>query len=179
VKKEPSSKERGIQYKDLLHVLRFLLLPTRGYHLTLEEYFEDPEVSMNREPCLTKCSYCMGNHPLAKYSFVRVSLVSFLSTKVFLLGLVPVAHLIKQLGTNKSKVFTTPAYKLNQGVVHALVLQLIAAGIVSIDVADELKEGTDGISITDFVVNWAISDATTDAYLAHTDDKLWSPFNYV
>jgi hypothetical protein len=121
----------------------------------------------------------MGDHPLAKYSFVWVSLVSFLSTKVFLLGPVPVAHLIKLLGTNKSKVFTTPAYKLNQGVVHALVLQLIAAGIVSIDVADESKEGTDGISITDFVVNWAISDATTDAYLAHTDDELWSPFNYV
>jgi hypothetical protein len=167
VKKELSLKERGIQYKDLLQVLRFLLLPTRCYHQTLEEYFEDPDVFMNCEPCLSKCSYCCGDHPLAKFPFVRVSLISFLSTKVFLLGPVPVAHLIKLLGTNKSKVFTTPAYKLNQGVVHALVLQLIAAGIVSIKLADGSKEGTDGLSITDFVVNWAISEGTNDAYLAH------------
>jgi superfamily II DNA helicase RecQ len=179
VKKEPSAKERAIQYDDLMHVLRFLLLPTRCYHIVLEEYFEDPEVFMNREPCLTKCSYCTGDHPLAKHAFVRVSLVSFLSTKVFLLGPVPVAHLIKSLGNNKSKVFTTPAYKLNQGVVHALVLQLIAAGIVSIDIADKSKAGTDALSITDFVVNWAIIDGTIDAYLAHTDDELWSPFNFV
>jgi hypothetical protein len=133
----------------------------------LEEYFEDPDVFMNHEPYLSKCSYCSGDRPLAKFPFVRVSLISFLSTKVFLLGPLPVAHLIKLLGTNKSKVFTTPAYKLNQGVVHALVLQLIAAGIVSIKLADGSKEGTDGLSITDFVVNWAISEGTNDAYLAH------------
>jgi hypothetical protein len=161
-----------------MHVLQFLLLPMRCYHITLEEYFKDPEVMMNCEPCHTKCSYCTGDHPLAKHTFVRVSLiVSFLSTKVFLLGPVPVAHLIKSLGNNKSKVFITPAYKLNQGVVHALVLQLIAAGIVSINIADESKAGTDALSITDFVVNWAIIDGTIDAYLAHTEDKLWSPFN--
>jgi hypothetical protein len=35
-------------------------------------------------------------------------------------------NLINFLGDNKSKVFTTPGYKLNQGVVHALVLKLMA-----------------------------------------------------
>ena len=65
---------------------------------------------MNCKPCLTKCSYCCGQHPLANPNFVRISLVSFLSIKVFFLGPVPVAQLIKCLGNNKSKIFTTPAY---------------------------------------------------------------------
>jgi hypothetical protein len=59
--------------------------------------------------------------------------VLFLSTKEILLDPVPVAKIIKCLGDNKSKIFTTPGYRLNQGVVHALVLQLIAAGLLSID----------------------------------------------
>jgi hypothetical protein len=72
---------------------------------------------------------------------------------VFLLGSVPIAKLIKCLGDNKSKVFITPGYKLNQGVVHALVLQLLAAGILSISVGDETKEGTDRLSVNNFLVN--------------------------
>jgi hypothetical protein len=64
------------------------------------------------------------------------------------------------LGNNKSKVFTTPAYKLNQGVDHALVLQLIVAVIISIYVSDETKEGTSQLSISNFMVNWAIIDSS-------------------
>jgi hypothetical protein len=147
----------------------------------LEEYFEDPNVFMNREPCQTKCSYCCGEQLLATNNFCHASLVSFLSTKVFLLRPVPVAQLIKCLGINKSKVFTMPAYKLNQGIVHALVLQLIAGSIISIFVGDESEEGTSRLSITNFVVNWAIINSTTDSdsFLAHTDDSLWSGFNYI
>jgi hypothetical protein len=61
---------------------------------------------------------------------------------MFILGPVPFAKIIKCLGENKTKVFTTPAYKLNQGVVHALVLQLLAAGIITIYVSNKTKEGT-------------------------------------
>jgi hypothetical protein len=57
-----------------------------------------------------------------------------------------VANLIKRLGDNKGKLFTTPAYKLNQGVVHALVLQLLVAGILAIYVINEDKEGIDRLS---------------------------------
>jgi hypothetical protein len=107
-------------------------------------------------------------------------LVSFLSTKVFLLGPIPVAKLIKCVGNKKSKVFTTPGYKLNQGVVHALVLQLIAAGILSIYVANETKEGNNRLLLNDFVVNWVtIIDSGDTSTLAHTNESLWGPFNCI
>jgi hypothetical protein len=160
-------------------MIRFLLLPTRCYHITLEEYFEDPDVFFNREPCYTKCSFCRGEISEATTTFRRAFLVSFLLTKVFLLGPVPIAKLIKCLGDNKSKVFTTPGYKLNQGVVHALVLQLIAAGILSILVGDETKEGTNRLAVNDFLVNWAIIESDSELSLAHTDCTLWSAFNCV
>jgi hypothetical protein len=180
IKKETSSKERSIQFNDLMSVVRFLVLPSQCYHISLEEYFKDPSIFFNREPCYTKCAFCCGDVAELTTTFRRDFLVSFLSTKVFLLGPVPVAKLIKCVGVVKSKVFLTPAYKLSQGVVHALVLQLIAAGIVSIFVADETREGTDRLSVTDFMVNWAtIIDSGDDMSLAHTDHSLWLPFNCI
>jgi superfamily II DNA helicase RecQ len=180
IKRETSVKERSIQLNDLMMVLRFLLLPSRCYHVALEEFFEDPNIFFNREPCYTKCAFCRGEVAELTTSFRRAFLVSFLSTKVFLLGPVSVAKLIKSLGDNKSKVYTTPGYKLNQGVVHALVLQLIAAGILSVYVADETKEGTERLLLNDFVVNWAtVIDSCGDASLAHTDESLWTPFNCI
>jgi hypothetical protein len=142
MKQDPLAKECCIQLNDLLDVLSFLFIPKCCYHITLEEYFKDPDVFLKCKPCHTHCSFCHGDHTNATTTFRHSFLVSFLSTKVFLLGPVPVAKIIKSLGDNKSKVFTTPGYRLNQGVVHALVLQLIGAGILSIYVLDETKEGT-------------------------------------
>jgi hypothetical protein len=56
--------------------------------------------------------YCCGEQTDATTTFWHSFLVLFLSTKVFLLGPVPVTKLIKCLGDNKSKVFTTPGYNL-------------------------------------------------------------------
>jgi hypothetical protein len=69
---------------------------------------------------IPNASFAFGEHTDATTNFWRAFLVAFLSTKVFLLGLVPVAKLIKCLGNNKSKDFTTPGYKLNQGIVDNL-----------------------------------------------------------
>ena len=66
------------------------------------------------------------------------------------------SKVIKVLGNNKGKLFTTLAYRLNQGVVHALVLQLVAANIITIYIGDLDKEGTNQLSLSDFLMNWAI-----------------------
>ena len=98
---------------------------------------------------------------------------------MFILGPVSVAKLIKLLGENKSKLFMTPGYKLTQGVVHALVLQLVGAGILSIFVHDESKEGANGLMFTDFIVNWAIVEAGDEPVLAYTDIRLWCNLNLI
>jgi hypothetical protein len=75
------------------------------------------------------------------------------------------------VGDNKSKLLTTAGHKLHQGVAHALLLQLIAAGILSVYVADETKEGTNLLSPNEFVVNWAtVVDSDDDSFLAHADN---------
>jgi hypothetical protein len=127
--------------------------------------------------------FCRGEHPGVTTPFWQAFFVSFLSTKVFLLGPVPATKLVKSLGNNKSKVFTTPGYKLNQGVVHALVLKLIAAGILSIYVFDETKdegnEGTSQLTVNNCLINWVTIDSGDDLTLAHTDNLLWSSFNFI
>jgi hypothetical protein len=114
------AKERHIQMKDLMDVLWFIVVLTQCCHITLEEYFEEPNAPKTQQPCHTKCSFCLSEHTDATTTFRCAFLVAFLSTKVFLLGLVPVAKLIKCLGNNKSTKFTTPGYKLNQGIVDNL-----------------------------------------------------------
>jgi hypothetical protein len=85
IKQQTSIKERAIQLNDLMAVLRFLMLPSQCYHVSLESYFENPEQAMNREPCHTNCSFCRGEHPELTTTFRRFVLVSFLSTRVFFL----------------------------------------------------------------------------------------------
>jgi hypothetical protein len=176
IKQEPSAKEHSIQTSNLMDVLQLLLLPNQCYHITLEAYFENPNFQGVQELCLSKCYFCHADHLELTTKFRCASLVSFLSTKAFLQGPEYVAKLVKVLGDNKGKLFATPVYKLNQGIIHALVLQLLAAGILSIYVIDEYKEGTSHLSIPNFLVNWAIFDNSDDQVLTHTNNLQWSSF---
>jgi hypothetical protein len=178
IQQVPLAKECSIQLNNLMAVLQFLLLPTQCYHISLEAHFGNSSVNIACEPCHSKCLYCRGEHPQLTTTFCRASLISFLLMKVFILSPVPVAKLVKVLEDNKSKLFTTSVSKLNQVVIHSLVLQLLAAGILAIYVDGE-KEETSHLSTSNFIVNWAIIDSDDDAVLAHTKSLLWLSFNYV
>jgi hypothetical protein len=97
-----------------MEVLQFLLLPKECYHITLKKYFENPHLQGGQEPCLSKYSFCWADHLELTTKFKCPSLVSFLSTKVFLQGPITVAKLVKLLGDNKGKLFTTPVYNLTR-----------------------------------------------------------------
>jgi hypothetical protein len=45
IKQEHVPKEHHIQMKDLMDVLWFIFVPTRCYHITLEENFEEPNAA--------------------------------------------------------------------------------------------------------------------------------------
>jgi superfamily II DNA helicase RecQ len=79
IKWETPVKERSIQLNDLMAVVRFLVLPSRCYHISLEEYFEDPSIFFNREPCYTKCAFCLGEVAELTTTFRKQRLPCFVS----------------------------------------------------------------------------------------------------
>jgi superfamily II DNA helicase RecQ len=185
IMREKKEEERAIQLKSLMEVLRFLLLPTECYHLTLELFFGDPAVPVPTLPCGrrftcgTQCSYCRRDHLDFTTPFYRSRLVHFLSTSVFLEGPASVATLIKMLGDNKKSYFPAGYSTLPRGKIHALVLQLIAAGILSlkINTTASNKIGNDRLTASDVEVNWATTYTRTETILAHEQSHRWSVLN--
>jgi hypothetical protein len=172
---ENQLSERNIQLCKLMEVLRFLLLPQNCYHLTLESYFGHPTLVQPRLPCGrlstcgNRCSYCCKDHQEFSTPFHKSKLVHFRSTKVFLQGPTTVSKMIKLLGDNKKDYFPAGYLSLPQGKIHGLALQLIAAGIVSLDIAtlSSSKVGTYRLSPSDVELNWVTTAVNNGTVLAH------------
>jgi hypothetical protein len=187
IMKEKELSERNIQLGELMEVLRFLMLPNSCYHLTLESYFGHPTLVQPRLPCgrlLTcgnRCTYCRKDHLHFSTPFHKSKLVHYLSTKVFLQGPSGVSKMIKLLGDNKKVYFPTGYSGLPQGKIHGLVLQLIAAGIVSIAIAtsSSSKVGTDSLSSSDVELNWATTIVKGETVLAHEQAHRWAMMNTI
>jgi superfamily II DNA helicase RecQ len=187
IMKAKQQSERDIQLGELMDVLRFLLLPHNCYHLTLKSYFGHPSLAQPRLPCGrlfscgNRCTYCRKDHHQFSTPFHKGKLVHYLSTKVFLQGPTGVAKMIKLLGENKKVYFPTGFSSLPQGKIHGLVLQLIAAGIVSLGIAplSSSKVGTDRLSSSDVELNWATTDVGGETVLAHEQAHRWSMMNTI
>jgi superfamily II DNA helicase RecQ len=55
---EPNITMRERQERDLMEVLRFLVLPTKCYHLSMELYLQDQENVANNNHCVEPCNVC-------------------------------------------------------------------------------------------------------------------------
>ena len=187
IMKEKQLCERNLQLGELMDVLRFLLLPQNCYHLTLESYFGHPSLIQPRLPCGrlftcgNRCTYCRKDHHEFSTPFHKSKLVRFLSTKVFLQGPIGVNKMIKLLGNNKKVFFPVGYSSLPQGKIHGLFLQLVAAGIVSLDIAtaSSLKVGTDRLSSSDVELNWATTNVADESVLACEQPHRWKLMNMI
>ena len=103
-------------------------------HTFIEDYFEYKTVT-GKPDCEHYCSFCLGHVGNCTDPFHRVKLVSFLSTFVSGSGDRPKFRaFIKALKAKKKDTFQV-GHVPNKfmGPIHALVLQLVAKGIIGIE----------------------------------------------
>lgn len=144
IKQNQDSTERDQQLIALYEVLDFLVVPKECCHSFIEKYFEY-NADTKKEPCGQYCSYCLGLVPGFTDKFLKPRLVSFLSTNVFARGkhTTSCTNFIKALKAKKEDIFhpsNVPNKKM--GLIHALALQLLSKGIITIDVVDKTKIDT-------------------------------------
>eukprot|EP00956_Cyclotella_meneghiniana_P031331 scaffold81936_cov56-Cyclotella_meneghiniana.AAC.2 len=135
----------------LTEVLRFLIIPDRCYHSFIETYFEWD--SSAKVGCGDMCSFCKGHASGFTGVFKRMQVVGIL-TKQFREKLAVSGEDLKRaLRDNKKTIFTVVPKTM--GPIHALLLQLIANGILNISVSDVSKIGQPKLTTKDVVLKLA------------------------
>ena len=137
------AKEGSIQLSQLAEVVEFLVVPSKCYHSVIEDYFERYEQSA-KSGCGSCCSFCLGENNDFTGKVYKKSILHVLLTKLFGKGKAPTCpELISALKSGKDKIFHPDNMpSKNMGQIHGLALQLLAKGIIGLDVVDKSKIGT-------------------------------------
>ena len=138
----------------MMEVLKLLLIPNTCYHTALENFFEvKPEP--NKPNCGRFCSYCGGTTSKFTGLFYRRQLMSILATKVNRQSKVTPSQFMKTLKASKSLFHPKhkPSKETGTKPYHGLVMQLIASGIIGLQVMDTTKLGTKTIANNDLAIS--------------------------
>eukprot|EP00804_Cyclotella_cryptica_P004679 CCRYP_018232-RA/>CCRYP_018232-RA protein AED:0.18 eAED:-0.09 QI:0/0/0/1/0/0/2/0/252 len=163
------ANERKRLAKNLHDVLRLLVLPSRCYHIAIEQYFEwdvhTPGV------CGNMCSYCCGETKNLTGKIHMVQLEGVLTGT--LIGKVSVTpgELKKAIKAARSKVFVEPSKQM--GPIHAVMLQLLANDIVKLGISDTSKVGKDKLSTKDVALVLTTTTINDIAKQAQTVLEMW------
>ena len=153
------AKERSIQLSQLAEVVEFLIIPSKCYHTVIEDYFERDE-QPDKSGCGSCCSFCLGENNDFTGKVYKKSILHVLLTKLFGKGKAPsCSELISTLKSGKDKIFHPVIMpKKNMGQIHGLALQLLAKGIIGLDVEDKSKIGTPHLGKKNLVIKLLNAD---------------------
>lgn len=166
----PEPSERKRLANQLLDVLCLLVIPTQCYHVSIERYFEWDVNTPGT--CNNMCSYCCGETKNLTGIFKRTQVEGVL-TGVFSAQLSVTPDVLKKaLKGARSKIFERAPKGM--GPFHALMLQLVANGIIKLGVADPNKVGTNKLTTKD--VELKLATTTLDGIVkpAQTVESMWA-----
>ena len=89
----------------LFEVIRFLVLPDKCLHKTLEHHVENPATYNYHGPCRDMCSFCTGQNIQLSGMISKTHLISALTTSIFNKSAVRADKLVALL-TNKTHINT-------------------------------------------------------------------------
>ena len=155
---------RSREERDIYEVLRFLILPTQCYHVTMEHYLEDPDTEKNTEPCDICCPFCDDTYLHFADKLHKDALIRVLQTQIYRDGNVQLINLVSIISDDKKKIkkmiygagFSTKS----QGKIHGLVLMMIALNIIEL-IIDETKIGTQYIDKSDIMTRLGVTTVQT------------------
>jgi superfamily II DNA helicase RecQ len=151
------ASERNVTWKMALDVLRCLVIPTMCYHQFIEAHFGS---NSDAGPCINHCSKCLGDCAQFTGLIYRRRLQSLL-TITFLSGKeISGAGLLTKLKKSKAEFFHEDHIPGDHDAapIHALALQLVAAGILEFDLNDKSKAGTKKLSEKNAILKLGITD---------------------
>ena len=129
------------------------------------------------------CSHCLGHTKQFTGLFHKRKLVSVLTTKIFSHTKAPPDYkdFIKSIKQKKEFIFhENNVPKKSMGPIHALLLQLVAKGIISVSISDVSKIGTDKLISKHVVICLSNTvDADGITMPAHMIDSLWEGLTYI
>ena len=145
--------------EELHQVLNFLILPSKCYHVRLEEFLENPITYKEREPCGHLCPFCTDNYKTFSNAVNRDVLLKLLRAKIFLKGSIPADTFVTFLNdkqnqhTLKERIWGKGSKSLPTGKIHGLVLMMFASGAVKLSVRDKKRIGKDFVRMKDVDVS--------------------------
>ena len=152
--RQPNPDVRNRHEKQLYEVMKSLMLPDRCYHEVVEEMFENPATYKSRGPCGNLCSYCTSDYKNFSGAISKERLVAHLQTNIFDRGAVRadkfVTFLTDKSNMNKiKKSIWGETTNAPAGMIHGLVLMLLAADLVKPQLVSKDKVGTSDIKMKD------------------------------
>jgi len=181
IQQQPNKDERNKQLESFYEVLRYLLIPNKCFHSGVESYFgEDTNSSSN--PCRDSCSFCTGIHKELTGEFNKRKLVGLLTTEFFN-GVAPKHDKFTKFVKDKRNDIFEEGQAPGKlvGPIHALCLQLIAKGLVELDINTSEKKyvGTDKLQSNHVVIRAGVTNIAGYKEMAMYNDSLWSGLTYV
>ncbi|EJK55970.1 hypothetical protein THAOC_24227, partial [Thalassiosira oceanica] len=172
------SAERKKQLVAVFELLKFLVTPDRCQHILLEEKFEDPSFPMERTKCDNCCSYCTGDHDEHTGKVNRQALTNIVLTQVLnaqkQLNYSAFLSLIKE---RKGAIFHKDHIPKDAGPIHALCLQMLAIGLIQLNVDNSLV-GTSKLEAQHVMVNAGTVRMQGYDGLAIIVENNWAGINY-
>lgn len=168
------ANERKRLAHQLLDVLRILVIPDQCYHVAIERYFE---WDVHTEGvCNNMCSYCCGATSAFTGKFHRTQVEGVL-TSVFSANLTVSPEIIKKaIRAARHKIFLIPTKTM--GPIHALMLQMVANGILNLGISDSNKVGKQNIHTKDVDLKLATTISDGIVKPAHMVESMWKNMTY-
>ena len=165
---EASERQRLANH--LLDVLSLLVIPSRCYHVAIERYFEWDVHTPGT--CIDMCSYCCGTTATLTGRFKRRQVEGVLTAAFSTNITVTPDELKKALKRSQNKIFNIVPKTM--GPIHALMLQLVANGILKLGVADSNKVGKDKLTTKDVVLKLATAIHEEIPTPAQMVESMWT-----
>ena len=173
------SIERRKQLVPLFSILKFLIIPDKCHHFTLEGYFEDPCVDKERSHESYKCgscSFCNGEHAKRTGKVNKQAL-----TSILIVNMQQQTHytkFVKQIKEKKDIVYDKDSIPGDAAPIHALCLQLLAKGIVKLNIENKSLIGTSNLEAKHIDVSLSTENVNGYPSLAILNNKNWEGINF-
>jgi hypothetical protein len=136
----PDHSERDLQYQSMMEVSKLVVVPTTCQHALMESFFENPDSTIQKILCLTKCAFCNNHYQHIIGQVHRETLSGLLITFCSMGSESKTTNdLVKFIKTKKSLIYHVSDVPKPMGPIHRLCLQLVATGIIDLGISNEKK----------------------------------------
>ena len=182
IMRNPAGQDRDSQMVRFHELMKMIFAPEECFHVALETYFERRGYA-SRPPCRFYCSFCSSDHADFAGTFRKAELISVLSTECFNGTPPSTDNFHKTMKRCKSSIYEPDEVpKGVVGPIHGLCLQLLANGIIDLDISQDHVQhrGKETLVAKHIVVkSGTIKRNGAPRILSYLDDESWNGTRFI